>query len=93
MLGLLPVGVRTIESSSDVVHLIDTNCVAFKNGAAKKKRRREISFWLGVQGTKGHSDLHEDVTASPSPSSPGCAEEPEDFWVLSVLVVENKHIL
>lgn len=47
MLGLLPVGVRTIESSSDVVHLIDTHCVAFKNGTAKKKER-EISCWLGV---------------------------------------------
>lgn len=46
MLGLLPVGVRTIESSSDVVHLIDTHCVAFKNGTAIKKKKERFHVGL-----------------------------------------------
>lgn len=36
MLRLLPVGVWTVKSSSDVVHLIDTHCVAFKNSTVER---------------------------------------------------------
>lgn len=51
MLGLLPVGIRTIKSSSDVIHLIDTHCIAFKHGAVKRKKEQRFLFWPGFYQT------------------------------------------
>lgn len=55
MLRLLPVGVRTVKSSSDVIHLIDTHCKAFKHSAVRKEKKQH--FGLFSNQTNGQDNF------------------------------------
>lgn len=89
MLRSFPVGKRTIKGSSDIFHVIDTYCIAFKHRTAKK---RFMVTWC-LEKNKNKTQLHKDIPMWPSPSLPRCAKETKDFWIFSILVFEHKHVL
>lgn len=82
VLRSLSVGKWAIKGSSNILHAIDTYCIAFKHSTEKK-------VWLVFSWITKLWLYNTNVILH----WPCCTKKAEDFWVFIILVLEKKHIL